>query len=61
MFSENERKNSLSPQQNIGNEEVIQRIKTEAGVNDEIKTRKLTGEGLNPNKKKLESKDNWIM
>lgn len=47
MFSENERENNLPHSRIIGNEEVIQRIKTEAGVNDEIRTRQLTEEGLN--------------
>ena len=46
MFSENERQQFSTTQQNIGNEEVIQRIKTEAGINDENKARQLTEECL---------------
>ena len=46
MFSDHEKQQFTSTQQNVSNEEVIQRVRSEAGIQDENKARQTTEEGL---------------
>jgi uncharacterized protein (DUF2267 family) len=46
MFSDQEKQQFTSTQQNVSNEDVIQRVRSEAGVQDANKARQTTEEGL---------------
>ena len=46
MFSDQEKQQFTSTQQNVSNEDVIQRVRSEAGIQDENKARQTTEEGL---------------
>ena len=46
MFSDQEKQQFTSTQQNVSNEDVIQRVRSEAGIQDANKARQTTEEGL---------------
>src|ERR1041385_1731014 len=46
LFTDNDKQQFTSNQQNISNEEVVQRVKNEAGINDDKKARQTTQEGV---------------
>lgn len=46
LFSDNDKQQFTSTQQNISNEEVVQRVKSEAGINDERKAQQTAQEGV---------------
>ena len=46
MFSDHEKQQFTSTPQNVSNEEVIQRVRSEAGIPDENKARQTTEEEL---------------
>ena len=46
MFSDHEKQQFTSRQQNLSNEEVIQRVRSAAGIPDENKAKQTTEEGL---------------
>jgi len=46
LFSDNDKQQFTSTQQNVSNEEVVQRVKNEAGIQDEKKAQQATQEGV---------------
>lgn len=46
MFSDSEKEQFRSQKQDISNEEVVQRVKREAGINDDKKAEQVTTEGV---------------
>ena len=46
LFSDNDKQQFTSTQQNVSNEEVVQRVKNEAGINDDGKAQQTTQEGV---------------
>ena len=46
LCSDNDKQQFTSTQQNISNEEVVQRVKSEAGINDERKAQQTAQEGV---------------
>lgn len=46
LFSDNDKQQFTSTQQNVSNEEVVQRVKNEAGINDDKKAQQTTQEGV---------------
>lgn len=46
LFSDNDKQQFTSTQQNVSNEEVVQRVKNEAGINDDRKAQQTTQEGV---------------
>ena len=46
MFSDHEKQQFTSTQQNVSKEEIIQRVRSEAGIPDENKAKQTTEEGL---------------
>jgi len=46
LFTDNDKQQFTSTQQNVSNEEVVQRVKNEAGINDDRKAQQTTQEGV---------------
>ena len=46
MFSDNEKEQFRTQKQDISNEQVVQQIKREAGINDDRKAQQVTTEGV---------------
>ena len=46
MFSDSEKEQFKTQKQDISNEEVVQRVKSEAGISDERKAQQVTTEGV---------------
>jgi uncharacterized protein (DUF2267 family) len=46
LFTDNDKQQFTSTQQNVSNEEVVQRVKNEAGINDDKKAQQATQEGV---------------